>query len=99
MQDTKQCTRCKKIKPLSQFYIRENGKPRNYCKSCEIQRIKAYTNKKQTATKSKHKKVKSPCRECARFLTPKCDQQLWLLIGADRECQFFSERKATSTPR
>ena len=37
---TKRCPKCKKNKPLSEFYINSNNSIRGYCKVCGYKRIK-----------------------------------------------------------
>jgi hypothetical protein len=32
---TKRCPRCTKVKPLDEFGLRPNGKPKGYCRKCE----------------------------------------------------------------
>jgi hypothetical protein len=34
MMDDKQCSRCRAVKPIADFYVNPNGKPYAHCKSC-----------------------------------------------------------------
>lgn len=45
MDKTRTCRICGKNKPISDFYIRENGKHRTECIACQKQRIKQWYNR------------------------------------------------------
>jgi hypothetical protein len=41
----KQCTRCKEVKPISEFYLKKNGKPISMCKPCKSIYAKEWSEK------------------------------------------------------
>lgn len=41
--ETKQCSKCKQIKPLDEFYVYRDTKRQSYCKDC----LKAYVTERQ----------------------------------------------------
>lgn len=45
--DTKICTKCKKILPITEFYSRGNGKLRSECKNCHKNYVKQQYNKRK----------------------------------------------------
>lgn len=60
--ETQICNRCDKEKPLDEFYLRENGKHRQDCKRCFIDKVKAKPNPHEIYEKDGIKYRK--CTEC-----------------------------------
>jgi hypothetical protein len=52
----KQCPRCRKVKPWSEFYILKSGQPSSWCKVCESQY-------KRECCKPNHEKHVADCRK------------------------------------
>lgn len=59
--EEKQCSKCKKLLPLTEFYSRGNGKYRSECKECH----KNYVKDKYQERKQKVNEIKSQC-ECQK---------------------------------
>jgi hypothetical protein len=54
--DTKLCTRCKTVKPVTEFpkINKTKDKLKNYCRDCERERLKIYYKKNKAKIDEKH---------------------------------------------
>ena len=61
----KQCTQCKKILPITEYYSRGGGKYRSECKECHKKYVKVrYTERKETVEEIK---VAKGCEKCGEI--------------------------------
>ena len=57
--ETKVCSKCRKEKPLSEFYfLNDKGRYHSKCKECESQRKKEYRKNNLEKEKERHKKYR-----------------------------------------
>lgn len=83
----KRCTVCRKLKELSEFYLRTNGTPHGKCKSC----YKARVNKARAANRAHYRKV---CNEWTTAFKAKVREAVFAAYGgAECACCGENERK------
>ncbi len=61
--DRKNCSKCKQLKPLADFYLCKNGKYRCSCKKCDNAMSKAYKAKSKAHISEYNKNYKAEHRE------------------------------------
>lgn len=47
-QESKVCKACGRELPITEFYLRADGSPRSYCKSCNNRKTVEYLRRKKT---------------------------------------------------
>ena len=50
-QESKVCKACGRELPITEFYLRANGSPRSYCKSCNNRKTVEYLRRKKAEEK------------------------------------------------
>lgn len=83
----KQCTKCKEIKPLSDFYQRKNGIVDSRCKVCHNEDCKCYVNKNKEKTLNRIKEWSQNNREKTRIAKTK-----WRKKNADYHKEYYKKR-------